>query len=108
TNSLTSVSDTTIETDKVITGSSFILTPRVLSDGSIEVSSAFTKKTLNSIENFESVQLPNVSTTEMFNTSVLKPGTLMMVAKYEGGEENDSRGAMIFGGEYNRENSDNT
>ncbi|EPS0032779.1 type 4b pilus CFA/III secretin CofD [Escherichia albertii] len=108
TNSLTSVTDTTIETDKVITGSSFILTPRILSDGSIEVTSAFTKKTLNAIENFESVQLPNVSTTEMFNTSVLKPGTLMMVAKYEGDEENDSRGAMIFGGEYNRENSDNT
>lgn len=108
TNSLTSVVDTTIETDKVITGSSFILTPRILSDGSIEVTSAFTKKTLNSIDNFESVQLPNVSTTEMFNTSVLKPGTLMMVAKYEGGEENDARGAMIFGGEYNRENSDNT
>ncbi|SPW31141.1 type IVB pilus formation outer membrane protein, R64 PilN family [Edwardsiella tarda] len=108
TNSLTSVVDTTIETDKVITGSSFILTPRVLSNGSIEVVSAFTKKTLNSVENFESVQLPNVSTTEMFNTSVLKPGTLMIVAKYEGSEKTDERGAMIFGGNYNRENGDNT
>lgn len=108
TNSLTSVVDTTIETDKVVTGSSFILTPRILSNGTIEVVSAFTKKTLNSVENFESVQLPNISTTEMFNTSVLKPGTLMMVAKYEGGEENDDRGAMIFGGNYNRENSNNT
>ncbi|WP_407907733.1 type II and III secretion system protein [Escherichia coli] len=108
TNSLTSVVDTTVETDKVITGSSFILTPRVLSNGEIEVVSAFTKKTLNAVENFEAVQLPNVSTTEMFNTSVLKPGTIMMVAKYEGGEENDDRGAMLLGGNYNREKNDNT
>lgn len=108
TNSLTSVVDTTVETDKVITGSSFILTPRVLSDGNVEVVSAFTKKTLNSLDNFESVQLPNVTTTEMFNTSVLKPGTLMIVAKYEGSEENDERGAMIFGGNYNREDGANT
>lgn len=45
TNSLTSVTDTTIETDKVITGSSFILTPRILSDGSIEVTSVYQENT---------------------------------------------------------------
>lgn len=108
TNSLTSVVDTEIETSQIITGTSFIITPRILSDGRIEVASGFTKKFLNSIDAFEKVQLPNVTTTEMFNTSVVTPGGLLLVGKYTSTDETDNQSAMLLGGNLNREDKDTT
>lgn len=72
-----------VETSSVVTGTSFIITPRVLSDGRIEVVSGFTKRYLEGIDVYDDVQLPNVSTTESFNSSIIMPGDLLMVAKYE-------------------------
>lgn len=72
-----------VETSAIITGTSFIITPRVLSDGRIEVVSGFTKRYLEGIETYDDVQLPNVSTTESFNSSIIMPGDLLMVAKYD-------------------------
>lgn len=108
TNSLTSVVDTEIETSQIITGTSFILTPRILSDGRIEVASGFTKKFLNSIDVFEKVQLPNVTTTEMFNTSIVTPGQLLLVGRYDANDESDRQAAMLLGGSLNNDNSDAT
>ncbi|MBM7015052.1 type II and III secretion system protein [Enterobacter cloacae] len=72
-----------VETSEIVTGTSFIITPRVLSDGRIEVVSGFTKRFLNSIDEYDDVQLPNVSTTESFNSSIIKPGDLLVVGKFE-------------------------
>ncbi|WP_370612021.1 type II and III secretion system protein [Citrobacter meridianamericanus] len=108
TNSLTSVVDTEIETSQIITGTSFIVTPRVLSDGRIEVASGFTKRFLNSIDTFEKVQLPNVTTTEMFNTSIVTPGGLLLVGKYNSNDESDNQSAMLLGGSLNRDDKDST
>ncbi|ECB2072442.1 type II and III secretion system protein, partial [Salmonella enterica subsp. enterica serovar Benin] len=57
----------TVTTSTITTGTSVILTPRVLSDGRVEVTSAYTKKNLNGIDVFPQgatsnqtqVQLPN-------------------------------------------------
>lgn len=90
--------DMTVETSELITGTSFILTPRVLTDGRIEVASAFTKRYLQGIEVFDDVQLPAVSTTETFNISTITPGSLLLVSKYEAREDADSRGISILEG----------
>lgn len=86
-----------VETDEIVTGTSFIITPRVLSDGRIEVVSGFTKRFLNSIEEFDSVQLPNVSTTESFNSSIIKPGDLLVVGKYEIKDDKDGLQYEVLG-----------
>lgn len=90
--------DMTVETTELITGTSFILTPRILTDGRIEVASGFTKRFLNSIDTFDEVQLPSVSTTEMFNISTIKPGSLLLVSKYEAKEDADGKGWSILAG----------
>lgn len=100
--------NTDVETSQIITGTSFFLTPRALSDGRIEVASGFTKRVLNSIDVLDNVQLPNVSTSEMFNTSVVSPGSLVVVARYDSGQEIDQRSAMLLGGGLDKENSDST
>lgn len=86
-----------ITTDKIITGTSFIITPRVLSDGRIEVSSGFTKRFLNGLDTFDLIQLPVVTTTETFNVSTVTAGTLLMVSKYEATETSDGQRAMLLG-----------
>ncbi|EKF9125212.1 type II and III secretion system protein [Vibrio cholerae] len=102
------VTDSSVETSQIVTGTSFILTPRVLSDGKIEVLSGFTKKTLNSIDLFESVQLPNVTTTEMFNTSTVTPGSLLMVARYDSAEESERNGYEVLGATHADNSNNNT
>lgn len=103
-----SFANTEVETSQIVTGTSFFLTPRAMSDGRIEVASGFTKKVLNSIDVLDNVQLPNVSTSEMFNTSVVSPGSLVVVARYDSGQETDQRTAMLLGGGLDKENSDST
>lgn len=86
-----------VTTDRIITGTSFIITPRVLSDGRIEVSSGFTKRFLNGLDTFELIQLPVVTTTETFNVSTVTAGTLLMVSKYQATEMSDGQRAMLIG-----------
>jgi len=86
-----------VETDSIITGTSFIITPRVLSDGRIEVVSGFTKRYLEGIEEYDDVQLPSVSTTESFNSSIIMPGDLLMVAKYDMKDENGGLQYQVLG-----------
>ncbi|EAR5683936.1 type II and III secretion system protein [Salmonella enterica] len=100
--------NTDVQTSQIITGTSFFLTPRALSDGRIEVASGFTKKVLNSIDVLDNVQLPNVSTSEMFNTSVVSPGSLVVVARYDSGQETDQRNAMLLGGGLEKDKTDST
>lgn len=97
TNDLTSTEDTSIETSEIITGTSFIITPRVQNDGRIEVTSGFTKRYLNGIDTFDLVQLPNTTTTEMFNTTMVSAGTMLMVGKYEAQESNDGHSYVMLG-----------
>lgn len=86
-----------VETDSIITGTSFIITPRVLSDGRIEVVNGFTKRYLEGIEEYDDVQLPSVSTTESFNSSIIMPGDLLMVAKYDVKSENGGLQYQVLG-----------
>ncbi len=86
-----------VETSEIVTGTSFIITPRVLSDGRIEVVSGFTKRFLNSISEYDDVQLPNVSTTESFNSSIIKPGDLLVVGKFEVKDSKDSLQYQVLG-----------
>ncbi|EBY0647990.1 type II and III secretion system protein, partial [Salmonella enterica subsp. enterica serovar Agama] len=44
----------------------------------------------------------------MFNTSVVSPGSLVVVARYDSGQETDQRSAMLLGGGLDKENSDST
>ncbi|EGK5182773.1 type II and III secretion system protein, partial [Salmonella enterica] len=105
-----------VTTDTVTTGTSVILTPRVLSDGRVELTSAYTKKNLNGIEVFpqgatsdqNQVQLPNISTTELFNTVDVTPGSLIIVGKYETKVDADDQGLKILGGNLNRNDSTST
>ncbi|ENE8569046.1 type II and III secretion system protein [Salmonella enterica] len=105
-----------VTTATITTGTSVILTPRVLTDGRVEVTSAFTKKNLNGIDVFpqgatasqNQVQLPNVSTTEMFNTVDVTPGALIMVGKYQTDVNTDDQGLKILGGNLNRNDSTST
>lgn len=92
------ITESQITTDKIVTGSSFIITPRALSDGKIEVASGFTRKNLINIEKYDNVQLPNYTTTEMFNTSVIKPGDLLIVGKYDESNESDEDKLGILSG----------
>lgn len=102
------VTENQLTTDQIITGSSFIITPRALSDGKIEVASGFTRKNLIAIDKFDSVQLPNYTTTEMFNTSVIKPGDLLIVGKYDESSEADNQTASILSGLMNNRDSNST
>jgi len=86
-----------VETGTVVTGTSFIITPRVLSDGRIEVVNGFTKRYLEGIEEYDDVQLPSVSTTESFNSSIIMPGDLLMVAKYDIKDENGGLEYQVLG-----------
>lgn len=86
-----------VQTSSVVTGTSFIITPRVLSDGRIEVVSGFTKRYLEGIDTYEDVQLPNVSTTESFNSSIIMPGDLLMVAKYDVKDEKGGIEYQVLG-----------
>ncbi|EMS7636239.1 type II and III secretion system protein, partial [Salmonella enterica subsp. enterica] len=105
-----------VTTATVTTGTSVILTPRVLSDGRVELTSAYTKKNLNGIEVFpqgatadqNQVQLPNISTTELFNTVDVTPGSLIIVGKYETKVDADDQGLKILGGNLNRNDSTST
>ncbi|WP_421355424.1 type II and III secretion system protein [Pseudocitrobacter faecalis] len=86
-----------VETSSIVTGTSFIVTPRVLSDGRIEVVSGFTKRYLEGIETFDDVQLPSISTTESFNSSIIMPGDLLMVAKYDVKDDNGGLEYQVMG-----------
>ncbi|HCK0392943.1 TPA: type II and III secretion system protein [Salmonella enterica] len=105
-----------VTTATITTGTSVILTPRVLSDGRVELTSAYTKKNLNGIDVFpqgatsnqNQVQLPNVSTTELFNTVDVTPGSLIIVGKYETKVNTDDQGLKILGGNLNRNDSTST
>lgn len=105
-----------VTTDTIVTGTSVILTPRVLSDGRVELTSAYTKKNLNGIDVFpqgatsdqNQVQLPNISTTELFNTVDVTPGSLIIVGKYETKVNTDDQGLKILGGNLNRNDSAST
>ncbi|ECI5748687.1 type II and III secretion system protein [Salmonella enterica subsp. enterica] len=105
-----------VTTSTISTGTSVILTPRVLTDGRVEVTSAFTKKNLNGIDIFPSgatgnqnqVQLPNVSTTELFNTVDITPGALIIVGKYQTDVNTDDQGLKVLGGNLNRNDSTST
>lgn len=102
------ITESQLTTDQIVTGSSFIITPRALSDGKIEVASGFTRKNLISIDKFDSVQLPNFTTTEMFNTSTIKPGDLLIVGKYDEDSDSDMQQAGIFSGILNGEDANST
>lgn len=97
TNDLTSTEDTSVETSELVTGTSFIITPRVQTDGRIEVTSGFTKRYLNEIQTFDSVQLPKTTTTEMYNTTMVSAGTMLMVGKYEAQESTDGHSYLMLG-----------
>ncbi|EAB9908902.1 type II and III secretion system protein [Salmonella enterica subsp. enterica serovar Javiana] len=105
-----------VTTATITTGTSVILTPRVLSDGRVELTSAYTKKNLNGIDVFpqgatsdqNQVQLPNISTTELFNTVDVTPGSLIIVGKYETKVNTDDQGLKILGGNLNRNDSTST
>ncbi|EHJ3658859.1 TPA: type II and III secretion system protein [Salmonella enterica] len=105
-----------ITTSTITTGTSVILVPRVLSDGRVELTSAYTKKNLNGIEVFpagatssqDQVQLPNVSTTELFNTVDVTPGSLIIVGKYQTDMNKDGQGLKILGGNLNRDDLTST
>lgn len=97
-----------VETASVVTGTSFIITPRVLSDGRIEVVSGFTKRYLEGIEEYDDVQLPSVSTTESFNSSIIMPGDLLMVAKYDIKDENGGLQYQVLGVDDNSDDSSAT
>ncbi|ELD4018709.1 type II and III secretion system protein [Salmonella enterica] len=106
----------TVTTATITTGTSVILTPRVLSDGRVEMTSAFTKKNLNGIDVFpqgasgtqSQVQLPNISTTELFNTVDVTPGSLIIVGKYQTDVNTDDQGLKILGGNLNRNDTSST
>ena len=100
--------DVEIETAEIITGTSFIITPRVMTDGRVEVTSGFTKSQLNSIDVFDTVQLPNVTTTEMFNSTAVNPGSLLMVAKYEMNELNKNKQYQMLGYGQSAEDNEHT
>ncbi|ECK9010479.1 type II and III secretion system protein [Salmonella enterica subsp. enterica] len=105
-----------VTTATITTGTSVILTPRVLSDGRVELTSAYTKKNLNGIDVFpqgatsdqNQVQLPNISTTELFNAVDVTPGSLIIVGKYETKVNADDQGLKLLGGNLNRNDSTST
>lgn len=97
-----------VETGTVVTGTSFIITPRVLSDGRIEVVNGFTKRYLEGIEEYDDVQLPSVSTTESFNSSIIMPGDLLMVAKYDIKDENGGLQYQVLGVDDNSDDASAT
>lgn len=97
TNDLTANEDVAIETSELITGTSFIITPRVQTDGRIEVNSGFTKRYLNEIQTFDLVQLPKTTTTEMYNTTMVSAGSMLVVGKFEAQEASDGHTYLMLG-----------
>jgi len=108
TNDLTSTEDTSVETSELITGTSFIITPRMQTDGRIEVTSGFTKRYLNEIQTFDSVLLPKTTTTEMYNTTMVSAGSMLMVGKYEAQESNDGHTYVMLGADASNSESNVT
>lgn len=106
TNDLTANEDIAIETSELITGTSFIITPRLQTDGRIEVTSGFTKRYLNEIQTFDLVQLPKTTTTEMYNTSMISAGSMIMVGKFDAQESNDGHSYLMLGS--NASNTEST
>lgn len=106
------ISRTTITTATITTGTSVILTPRVLSDGRVQLTSAYTKKNLNSVDTFgtagNQVQLPNVSTTEMFNIVDVTPGSLIVVGKYDTSANSDAQKLVALGAGIDRNDTTST
>lgn len=104
--------DTQITTDKVTVGTSFIITPRIMSDGNIEIVSGFTKSTLDSMKSFgdksDEVMLPAVSSVEMFNTSLMRPGSISVVSEFDVNEEGDDSQLGVFSFLVNSNNKNNT
>ncbi|MDX6019668.1 type II and III secretion system protein [Scandinavium sp. V105_16] len=96
-NNDTGEEDIEVETSEIITGTSFIITPRIMTDGRVEVTSGFTKSQLNSIDTFDTVQLPNVTTTEMFNSAAIDAGSLLMVARYEAQTSSEDSQYQLLG-----------
>ncbi|MFY3771377.1 hypothetical protein AHYW_000577 [Providencia manganoxydans] len=104
--------ETQITTDKVTVGTSFIITPRIMSDGNIEVVSGFTKSTLDSMSTFDEggdeVMLPSVSSVEMFNTSLMRPGSIGIVSEFDVNEMGDDSKFGVFSFLVNSNNKNNT
>ncbi|MEY1271288.1 type II and III secretion system protein [Proteus mirabilis] len=105
--------ETQVTTETLTTGTSFIITPRVMSNGNIEVVSGFTRSTLNGFEiagkgtNTE-VMLPNISSIQMFNTSLLRPGSIAVVGEFDSEENSDDSSIGIFSYGRNDGNKNNT
>lgn len=105
--------ETQITTETLTTGTSFIITPRVMSNGNIEVVSGFTRSTLNGFETVgkgttNEVMLPNVSSIQMFNTSLLRPGSIAVVGEFDSEENSDGSNIGIFSYGRNDGNKNNT
>lgn len=107
-NNDTGEEDIEVETSEIVTGTSFIITPRVMTDGRVEVTSGFTKSQLNSIDTFDTVQLPNVTTTEMFNSAAIDAGSLLMVARYEAEISTEGSQYQVLGYGDNKSNGEIT
>lgn len=101
-----------ITTDTITSGTSVIMTPRLLSDGRIQLTSAFTKKSHTIIDFAASadqkIQLPNVHTTELFNTVDVTPGSLIVVGRYELEDNADDNQAQFVAGKLNRSQASST
>ena len=104
--------DTQVETDKITVGTSFIITPRIMSDGNIEVVSGFTKSTLDSLDAFgekgNEVMLPVVSSVEMFNTSLMRPGSIGVVSEFDVKATGDGSTFGVFSFLLDSEDKNNT
>lgn len=104
--------DTQIETDKITVGTSFIITPRIMSDGNIEVVSGFTKSTLDSLDSFgekgNEIMLPVVSSVEMFNTSLMRPGSIGVVSEFDVKSAGDGSKFGVFSFLIDSEDKNNT
>ncbi|WP_419210118.1 hypothetical protein ABRP32_16470 [Providencia manganoxydans] len=83
-----------------------------MSDGNIEVVSGFTKSTLDSMSTFDEggdeVMLPSVSSVEMFNTSLMRPGSIGIVSEFDVNEMGDDSKFGVFSFLVNSNNKNNT
>lgn len=96
------IATTTVETSTFVTGISVILTPHLLSDGRIQLSVAFTKKDLAELEYFSTgqgeIQLPKVTSVEMYHTVDMVPGSIVMVGRFDLDNTSESRNLNILSG----------
>lgn len=104
--------ETQVTTETLTTGTSFIITPRIMSNGNIEVVSGFTRSTLNGFkrvgEGDNELMLPNISSIQMFNTSLLRPGNIAIVGEFDSEENNDGSNIGIFSYGRSEANKNNT